>query len=381
MRNFKRNLGILLSLVFVLLAYFAFPITAEAGYTYRIKIALGNNENAYFDQEVVEQLKAKYTVEYPVTRQSDGKSINNQLIISNLAYDAKVTFDVDDLIKIDNANVDENATQYYVKGLRTSGANDVLHMTDKKEITFTVEGDETYVVAYGVGATIPYTVRYVDADGNQLLEDDTLYAAEGEIIYVPARHIDGYSPDAYYRTASKGLKKDTTFTFKYTKGTAKTIYSEEEVTVTTDETVEGSPEYEYEYQYVDGGASTIINNNGTSTSTIHETVTGNGGVTNNREVTTEGDNAGAGAGGDGNAAGNADGDGANITDNTPRDVIDIDDEDVALAGGTRDTLVRNTIIGVIIAILAVIAILVTLYIADRKRKGEIARAVEDKDSK
>ena len=375
MKNVKKYLGILLSLIFVISMFFVFPISAEASYTYRIKIALGNNENAYFDEDVVKQLQTKYSVEYPVTRKSDGKSITNQLIISGLEYDAKVTFDIDDLIKIKQSDT-ETGTQYYVKGLRVSGTDDVLKMSDTKEITFTVEGDETYVVAYGVGATIPYTVRYVDKDGNKLLEDDTLYAAEGEVIFVPARHVDGYSPDAYYRTASKGLKKNTTFTFIYTKGTAKTVYSEDEVTVTTDETVEGSPEYEYEYQYVDGGSSTIFNNNGTSTSTVHETVSGNGGTTNNRVEVTGGNDAGD----NGGAAENAGEEDATITD-APADVIDIDDEDVARAGGTKDKLVRNMIIGIIIAILAVISILVTLYIANRKRKQELAKVDPHKENK
>ena len=381
MKRFNKVLGLILTLIFTLGVFAYTPITAEASYTYRIKILLGNNENAYFDEDGVASLSAAgYQVEYPVIRKTDGKELTNQLIISGLGYNASVTFNIDSLIKIDNTEAEANGTKYYVKGLRISGANDVLSTDSNKNLTLSVTGDESYVVAYGVGATIPYTVRYVDKDDNQLLDDDTLYAAEGEIIFVPSRHISGYTPDAYFKTASKGLKKDTVFTFVYTKGEPTIIYNEEIVDVETTETVDGGTDYDYEYQYVDGGTTVVTTDGGTTSSTATETITTQepGTVSNRQETANNDANA---AGGDGQDAEMAqDNDSTTIADdNTPRDVIDIDDEETAKAGGKRDVFIRNMIIGIIIAIIAIVSILVALYIADKKRKRELAKVQTHKE--
>ena len=382
MKRFNKVLGLILTLIFTLGIFVYSPITAEASYTYRIKLLLGNNEHAYFDETGVESLRAAgYTVEYPVVRTTDSKKLTNQLIISGLGYNASVTFNVDSLIKIDNTEAEANGTKYYVKGLRISGADDVLKTDSSKNLTLNVTGDESYVVAYGVGATIPYTARYVDKDENQLLDDDTLYAAEGEIIFVPSRHISGYTPDAYFKTASKGLKKDTVFTFVYTKGEPTIIYNEEIVDVETTENVDGGTEYDYEYQYVDGGTTVVTTGGGTTSSTVTETVTTQeAGTVNNRQETTDNNANAAGEGDSQDAEPAQNNDSTTIADeNTPTDVVDIDDEETAKAGGERDKFIRNMIIGIIIAIIAIVSILVTLYVADKKRKRELVKVQNHKD--
>ena len=327
-------------------------------YTYRIKISLGNNANAYFDDTAVAELENNYTV----SLSSSGKN----LVISELAYDSNVTFNFGDLIKVKTDNTETETSKYYVKGLRVAGSDDLVNDTNKS-VTLHVVGDESYVVAYGVGNIIPYTVRYVDEDANELLPDETLYAAEGEVVYVPARHIKGYVPDYYYRTASNGLKKDTVFTFEYHK---RVIGEETEViekTETSSSTIEGDPEYEYEYEYIDGGSTGTTTGGGNTTVTTQNNGGGNGGTVNNR---ADGDD-GAGAGdADAGAAGNEGGETIE-DDNTPGGILDID---------TRDTLIRNMIIGIIIAIIAVASILVTLYIANKKRKQELVKVEKHDDN-
>ena len=231
MKRFNKALGLILTFVFALSVFMTTPITAEASYTYRIKINLGNNADAFFDTAAVDSLRgAGFTVEYPVVRKTDGKELKNQLIISGLAYNDTIPVDVDSLIKVAYTEDEANMTHYYVKGLRVAGADDLVAMDAEKNVSLQVTGDETYVAAYGVGATIPYTVSYVDKEDNKLLPDDTLYAAEGEVIFVPSRHISGYRPDAYYKTASKGLKKDTVFKFVYSPGEVTVIINEKTVT-------------------------------------------------------------------------------------------------------------------------------------------------------
>ncbi|SFO16826.1 hypothetical protein SAMN05216351_10411 [Pseudobutyrivibrio sp. JW11] len=342
-------------------------------YTYRIKISLGNNANAYFDDAAVAELAARGAQEpkYTVSKSESGKN----LVISKLAYDSNVTFNFGDLIKVKTDNTETETSKYYVKGLRVAGSDDLVNDTNKS-VTLHVVGDESYVVAYGVGNIISYTVRYVDEDENELLPDETLYAAEGEVVYVPARHIKGYVPDYYYRTASNGLKKDTVFTFEYHK---RVIGEETEViekTETSSSTVEGDPEYEYEYEYIDGGSTGTTTGGGNTTVTTQNNGGGNGGTVNNRA--DAGDGAGAGDA-DADAAGNEGGETIE-DDNTPGGILDIDDEEVAKAGGTRDTLIRNMIIGIIIAIIAVASILVTLYIANKKRKQELVKVEKHDDN-
>ncbi len=367
MRAFKKTLGLFLTLVFALMLANIQPITIKAEeYAYTIRISLGNNADAYFDSTYVAGLKSKYGKDKylkdkdnkPKDRVDDSKS--DVLTITGCVYGEELEFDLDSLIKI-KANATTGEEKYYVSGLRVSGGNKLVqkkgesdkNLTVVKKPYIKVTGDETYVVAYGVGTVIPYTVKYVDEEGNALLEDDTLYAAKGEVVYVPAKHIDKYYPNAYYLTDSTGLKADTVFTFIYKKYSGSTKIIDE--TSYSSSTVYGDPTYEYQYR-----------NNGTNTTQE--------GTTNNRG---NGGNAGGGAGdadaGDGDNAGA--GDDTTITDGeTPLDVIDIGEEEVAKAGGTpEEHFVRNMIVGIIIAIIAVLTILIALFVAERKRRAQAVR--------
>ena len=361
MKKAKKLLGLILTFVFVLTLANLNPNVAKAeSYTYQVKILIGNNEDASFISEGVDSLKAKYGDERVSVK-------DDVLTIKELEYGEEIDIRVDQLIQI-SPNAKTGNTKYYLSGLRVSGGDAIVTQATKdadgnRAVTLngTVEGDEDYVVAYGVGSTIPYTVRYVDADGNALAPDDIYWGTPGEIVLVPARHIDNYYPDALYRTTSAGLKENTVFTFQYTKNNGRVVYIDE--TTYSSDTVYGEPVYEY--QYVNRGTRTVDGGRNT------RPAAGGNGAANAGE-----DNAEAGDGNDG-------ADETTIEDEqTPLDVIDIDDPDTAKHGETaKDNFRRNMIIGILIAIIAVVIILIALLVANKKRKAVIAKSVKKEDTK
>lgn len=365
MKKAKKLLGLILTYVFVLTLANLNPDVAKAeSYTYQVKILIGNNEDASFISEGVDSLKAKYGDECVSVK-------DDVLTIKELEYGEEIDIRVDQLIQI-SPNAETGNTKYYLSGLRVSGGDAIVTQATKdadgnRAVTLngTVEGDEDYVVAYGVGSTIPYTVRYVDADGNALAPDDIYWGTPGEIVLVPARHIDNYYPDALYRTTSAGLKENTVFTFQYTKNNGRVVYIDE--TTYSSDTVYGEPVYEY--QYVNRGTRTTDGGR-----TTRPAAGGNG------AANAEGDNADADAGED-----NGDASAGQTTiedEQTPLDVIDIDDPDTAKHGETaKDNFRRNMIIGILIAIIAVVIILIALLVANKKRKAVIAKSVKKEDTK
>lgn len=83
---------------------------------------------------------------------------------------------------------------------------------------FKVEGDREYVVAYGIkGNMVAYTVHYVDEEGNALLESETYYGAVGDRPVIAFRYVDGYWPQTYNLTKQLSANEaDNVFTFVYT---------------------------------------------------------------------------------------------------------------------------------------------------------------------
>ncbi len=354
MKNTKKLLGIFLTLVVAVGLVFATSITAEASYSYRIKVSLGNNEHASFNQSYIDSLG------YETSFADDGTG-GRTLEIDKLAYGDVVDLDLDSLVKIEASSKD---TTYYVKGLKSAGAD--ADKPGKKHPTIKVDEDATYVISYGVGATVPYTVRYVDQSGNKLEADEILYGAVGEVLVVPARFVPGYRPEHMYLTNEKAggllkgeLKTDaeghdyvengTVFTFKYNTYDGKVIYSDT---------------YAYQTVYDEQNLS---GNEGGATVIDRRTGGGNAGQAG-------GGNAGGNPGGNDAAADAGAGDeGQTITEpETPLDIVDIDDEETAKAGGAKERFARNMILAIIIAIVAVATVLVALIIADRKRKAQEA---------
>lgn len=88
--------------------------------------------------------------------------------------------------------------------------------------SFEVTGDQDYVVAYGIrGNLVEYTVNYQDTDGNTLRESETYRGNVGDYMVVAYLYIEGYQPQAYNlgRTLSENAAQNI-FTFVYTPVTA-----------------------------------------------------------------------------------------------------------------------------------------------------------------
>lgn len=129
---------------------------------------------------------------------------------------AKVTLDWGAKENVDLVGTDNG--KYIVQGVRLSGTETIV------QSSFTMDKDMDYVVAYGVnGSPVSYTIRYVDTEGNQLLDPVTRTGKVGDRPVVPYRDIAGYLPQAYNLTrtlvSQEEADEDVTknvFTFTYT---------------------------------------------------------------------------------------------------------------------------------------------------------------------
>ncbi|MBQ2283130.1 MAG: hypothetical protein II250_03015 [Agathobacter sp.] len=103
---------------------------------------------------------------------------------------------------------------------------------------FKVEGDREYVVAYGIkGNMVAYTVNYIDEEGNALLDSETYYGAVGDRPVIAFRYVDGYWPQTYNLTKQLSANEaDNVFTFVYTPMFLDVEGDEEEEVVYEDDT-------------------------------------------------------------------------------------------------------------------------------------------------
>lgn len=234
----------------------------------------------------------------------------------------------------------ESKDKYFVKGLKDAG-KDNKNTTSKETapnltqngdtFTITVQKDMDYVVTYGVKASaVKYTVNYMDKDGNKLAESKELYGNIGDKPVVSHVYVEGYVPAAYNLT--KTLKADpneNVFTFYYAKGQA----------------------------VVEPGNNNNNNNN-------------NG---NNGNNNANGNNANAANGANG-ANGNAN---VNAPANqTPRDLVNLDDEETPLANMDLDSQDENSgmplaaKIAIAVAAVLAAAIAAVLLLMKRRRAEE-----------
>lgn len=135
--------------------------------------------------------------------------------ISGLHYGQQVTFNVQSGVTLDGGS------KYYVRGIRQSGADN----STVGNLSFTVTGDQDYVVAYGIkGATVAYTVNYLDQAGNVLAPGETYYGNVGDKPVVAYQYIEGWQPQAY--NLGKTLVEDVSenvFSFIYTPVPVNTV--------------------------------------------------------------------------------------------------------------------------------------------------------------
>lgn len=251
----------------------------------------------------------------------------------------------------------KDSGKYYVKGVRESGKDN----NTVSAPAFTVDSDREYVVAYGIkGDMVSYTVNYQDESGNALRQSEKFYGVVGDKPVVAFQYIDGYQPQAYNLTKTLNSNEaDNVFTFTYKK-----IASGSDTNNGSNGSNSGN------------GTGTNPDNSGTGTNTGN---TGNNGTgaanTNNNGNTGAADNAGTG-----NAANNtADN---NQTDNgqtvesadaeTPKEQVDLDDEEVPKAKINADQNAKGRPAGVMYALagiaLAAILGIIILIVTFRKKK-------------
>lgn len=188
----------------VCLCVYLFPLTvfAETGgneksYTYTVTLYAGN-QGSFAGADGV-SVSGSGQVSY-----ADG----NQIQITGLKYGDRLTVSaVSGMVAL------HEESKYYVKGIRESGKDN----NTVGNPSFAVDSDREYVVAYGIrGNMVSYQVHYVDGQGNELYAPQTFYGAVGDRPVVAFQYIDGYQPQAYNLTGTLGSNEaDNIFTFVY----------------------------------------------------------------------------------------------------------------------------------------------------------------------
>lgn len=255
----------------------------------------------------------------------------DKIVIDKLKAQDRVSFHYQEGVTIKDS---EEAGKYYVQGIRRSGRdNDDSTVT---ELSFAVEEDADYVVAYGIkGDMVGYTIDYVKrGTSEKLIPSRTYYAKSGDKVVVSAPNIDGYVPNAYAQTMTVTSERNH-FTFEYREGEVQIVQLPGE-TITTIVTRPGTA----------GGTGT---GTGTGAGTGTGTGTGTGvGTGTGFGATGEGagaagagaGTAGAGTGAAGEDAGAAEGttvtDGEEDTttvedEEVPQDLVELDDEEAPKA--------------------------------------------------
>lgn len=138
------------------------------------------------------------------------ESTGDMITVSGLHAGDVVSFDAAMEGAVD---LDGNG-KYYVKGIRVSGRDNSTVDTP----AFRVEGDRDYVVAYGIrGDMTSYVVHYQDASGNTLFPSRTYYGNVGDKPVIAFLYIEGYQPQAYNLTKTLSSNAaENVFTFVYT---------------------------------------------------------------------------------------------------------------------------------------------------------------------
>lgn len=320
-----RNSILILSVLILAVGQTAFAADEEPEYTYTVRLFAGNPEIGRLTGGGVRVSGSGASIQYE----------KDQVVITGLGYKDVLYINPNEAAEIlDN--------RYYLKGVRTAGRDleeEAVASPDSVKGTFTVTGDRDIVIGYGVsGDMVAYTVNYVDASGNALLDSDTYYGNAGERQYVSARYVEGYAPQAYnlVKTLSSN-EAENVFDFRYTPET------------------------------------TAVTNTGTETAT-----SGTSGAAGAAAETEEADNTPAAPGEEEEAAATPeDEEGVpEEEDNAPQELVDLDDEQTPLANQSLDNERPGTMmsylpiyIGIGMAAVAVL-ILSALYL--RKHRKTVA---------
>ncbi len=258
--------------------------------------------------------------------------------------------------------------KYYAKGIRLSGRDNSDASYSPTWATRSINEDTDYVVAYGMrGDMVAYTVQYLDENGNELLPAETFYGSVGDKPVVAFQYVEGYLPQAYNLTKTLSANEaDNVFPFVYTPSSetitvVETVQGADVITTTTTEagtttpggaagtdTAEGGTDAE-------GGEGTAAPGEGGETAVPGQTGTETPGGTETPEDTQ--------------------GEGTTEVEepDAPRDIIDIDEEEAPTANIQEDNAIRTTsalpiVIGIVVAVVAVVAIICGAVYLKRKRR-------------
>lgn len=117
-------------------------------------------------------------------------------------------------VTLNTSSVTVTNPKYIVKGFRESGKGDQPYEATK---TVSVTKDMDFVVVYGVaGTAVPYTIHYVDINGNKLADDVTYYGNVGDKPVTSYLYIEGYQPQYRQITGTLGSGSNE-WTFVYTQ--------------------------------------------------------------------------------------------------------------------------------------------------------------------
>lgn len=315
-----------------------------------------------------------YTVTFFSGNQGAFKGDVTKIRISG-NYNDRIVIDIDDLgLKLNN-------DKYYVKGLRETGKdNKDTTFTRSKLITFSE--DVSYVVAYGLKKDmVKYTVKYEDKNGKDLLPSQEYYASVGDKPVVAFKYIEGYIPEAYNETKTlTSNEKDNVFIFHYEKvtkeeqaqassGTEKKDNGKQDATKTDNEKKDKEQKNSSEKQ----SSKTEKGNDAVSVQTVASNAnqdSANQAQAIDATYRDANDN-------DGNAGGTDDS-GDSDNNKKPKEIKDLDDNEVPLASGSNNNkdkgvagfFAHHQIAVISAAAVAVLAVLIVLWKRRKKANAE-----------
>lgn len=253
----------------------------------------------------------------------------SKIVVSGLQAGDEVGLNAQAAIALDSSS------KYYVQGLRLSGRdNDTVEAS-----VFVVDGDADYVVAYGIkGNQVAYTVNYRDDDGNELAPSEVFYGNVGDKPVVSYMYIEGYVPEALGLTKTLSANAaENVFTFEYDLIPAVVV-----TPPTTDDTAQGT--------------GTVPEDEGDETDESAVTTEPTGGAEADQQESSEESEAVE-------------------SEEESQIIVDLDEESVPMAAGEEDsaeetdgTLTTYIAVGVISAIVLILAIVVALVIKKRSKK-------------
>ena len=183
-KSFRKTIVLLLSLMVVMMCLT--PGMAQADYSYRVRIFVGNQADP-----------DRYSPEIPIYDEEFAAGTYCDLPMglaqSTLAPGSK----------------------YYVKGFKISGEGGETYCVAPN---FEVDHDCDFIVAYGMPDNlVDYTINFVDAETGAVLADPiTYYGNVGDKPVVAYEYIEGYRP--LYRNITGTLQKDgNSWSFPYLK--------------------------------------------------------------------------------------------------------------------------------------------------------------------